>query len=110
MPNALNVSKNKLHRRYFDNNLQEFSRTNIIENVAGYWLFFDSRFNGRLMVKQSNDLNFKWNEFVKLMLSLLAVREICDILVVDKDLSKVVKTDQESSPVVFCLHGAHLFC
>ena len=110
MPNALNFSKNKLHRRYFDNNLQEFSRTNIIENVTGYWLFFDSCFNGRLMVKQSNDLNFKWSEFVKLMLSLLAVREICDILVVDKDLSKVVKTDQESSPVVFCLHGAHLFC
>ena len=47
------------------------------------------------MLKQLNDLNFKWNEFLKMMPSLLAVREICDILVVDKDLSKVVKTDQE---------------
>ena len=33
------------------------------------------------------------------MLSLLAVREICDILVVDEDLSKVVKTDKESSSI-----------
>ena len=34
-----------------------------------------------------------------MMQSLLAVKEICDILVVDEDLSKVVKTNQESSPV-----------
>ena len=47
------------------------------------------------MLKQINDLNFKWNEFIKMMPSLLAITEICDILVVDKDLSKVVKTDQE---------------
>ena len=45
------------------------------------------------MLKQLNDLNFKWNEFLKMMTSLLAVSEICDIVVVDKDLSKVVKTD-----------------
>ena len=57
------------------------------------------------MLKQLNDLNFKWNEFIKMMPSLLAVREICDILVVDKDLSKVVKTDQESSPVLCYLHS-----
>ena len=34
-----------------------------------------------------------------MMQSLLAVKEICDILVVDEDLSKVVKTNQESSAV-----------
>ena len=45
-----------------------------------------------------------------MMLSLLAVREICDILVADKDLSKVVKADQESSSVLCYLHRAHLFC
>ena len=95
MLNALNFSKNKLHRRYFDNNLQEFSRINILESVTGHWLLLDSFFNGRLMLKQINDLNFKWNEFIKMMPSLLAVTEICDILVVGKDLSKVVKTDQE---------------
>ena len=44
-----------------------------------------------------------------MMPSLLAVREICDILVADKDLSKFVKTNQESSPVLCYLHGAHLF-
>ena len=33
------------------------------------------------------------------MPSLLAVREICDILVVGEDLPNVVKIDQESSPV-----------
>ena len=43
------------------------------------------------MLKQLNDLNFKWHELIKMMPSLLAVWEICDILVVDKDLSKVVK-------------------
>ena len=91
MLNALNFSKNKLHRRYFDNNLHEFSRKNILENVTGHWLFFDSCFNGRLMLKQLNDLNFKWNEFIKMMPSLLAVTEICDILVMDKDLSKLLK-------------------
>ena len=61
--------------------------------------FFDSCFNGRLLLKQLSDLNFKWKEFIKMMSSLLPVREICDILVVDEDLFKVVETDQESSPV-----------
>ena len=51
------------------------------------------------MLKQLNDLNFKWKEFIKMMPSLLYVREICDILVVGEDISKVVKRDQESSPV-----------
>ena len=86
MLNVLHFSKNKLYRRYFDNNLQEFSRTNIPENVTGHSLIFDCCFNGRLMLKQLNDLNFKWNE-----------------------LSKVVKTDRESSPAFCYLHGAHLF-
>ena len=52
------------------------------------------------MLKQLNDLNFKWKEFIKMMTSLLYVREIFDILVEDEDLSKVVKRDQESSPVL----------
>ena len=105
MLNALNVSKNKLHRRYFarifaNKYSREHHRT----------LFFDSCFNGRLMLKQLNHLNFKWNEFIKMVPSLLAVREICDILVMDKDLSKVVKIDQESSLVLRYLHRALLFC
>ena len=60
------------------------------------------------MLKQLNDLNFKWNEFIKMMPSFLLSGR-CDILVVDKDLSKVVKTDQESSPVLCYLHRVHLF-
>ena len=51
------------------------------------------------MLKQLNELNFKWKELIKMMLSLLAVREICDILLVAEDLSTDVKTDQKSSPV-----------
>ena len=51
------------------------------------------------MLKQLNELNFKWKELIKMMLSLLAVREICDLLLVAEDLSKDVKTDQKSSPV-----------
>ena len=62
-------------------------------------IFFDGCFNGRLMLKQLSNLNFKWKEFIKMMPSLLAVREICDILVVGEDLPNVVKIDQESSPV-----------
>ena len=58
--------------------------------------FFDSCFNGRLMLKQLNDLKFEWKRFIKMLQRLLAVREIRDILVVDEDLSKNVKTNQES--------------
>ena len=43
------------------------------------------------MLKQLNDLNFKWNKFIKMMLSLLAVREICDIVVMIKTYPKLLK-------------------
>ena len=97
MLNLLNFSKNKLHHRCFDNNLQKFLLTITLENVPD--IFFDGCFNGQLMLKQLSNLNFKWKEFIKMMPSLLAVREICDILVVGEDLPNVVKIDQESSPV-----------
>ena len=97
MLNVLNFSKNKLHHRCFDNNLQKFLRTNTLENVTGH-IFLDSCINGRFMLKQLNDLNSKWKELIKRMPSLLAAREICYILVVDEDLPKVVKIDQDSSP------------
>ena len=103
MLKALNVFKNKLHGRYF---------AGIFVNKYSWerhrTLFFDSCFNGRPMLKQLNDLNSKWNEFIKMMPSFLLSGR-CDILVVDKDLSKVVKTDQESSPVLCYLHRVHLF-
>ena len=97
MLNVLNFSKNKLHHRCFDNNLQKFLRTNTLEKVTGH-IFLDSCINGRFMLKQLNDLNSKWKELIKRMPSLLAAREICYILVVDEDLPKVVKIDQDSSP------------
>ena len=43
---------------------KNFSRTNILDG------------NGRLMLKQLNDLNSKWRQLIKIMPSLLAVRVI----------------------------------
>ena len=43
---------------------KNFPRTNILDG------------NGRLMLKQLNDLNSKWRQLIKIMPSLLAVRVI----------------------------------
>ena len=96
MLNALNVSKNKPHRRYF-----AWIFASKYSWESHLILFFDSCFNDRPMLELLNGLNFKWNEFIKRMSYLL---------VVNKDLSKVVKTDQESSPDLCYLIRAHLFC
>ena len=37
---------------------------------------FDSCYNVRLMLRQLTNLNFKWKRLIKMMPSLLAVREI----------------------------------
>ena len=37
---------------------------------------FDSLFNGRDLLRQLTDLIFKWRELIKMMLPLLAIREI----------------------------------
>ena len=71
MLKAWNFTTFKLHHRYFDNNLQKNFPTNILESDTAD--AFDSCFNGRIMLKQLTDLNFK------IIPSLLAAREISSL-------------------------------
>lgn len=57
MKKAINLTKNKLLHRYFDNNLQKIFPADILENTAGKTL--DSCFKVRFMLGQLSDLNFK---------------------------------------------------
>ena len=68
MLKAWNFTIYKLRHRYFDNNLQKKFRTNILESDTTDT--FDSCFNGRIMLRQLTDVNFK------MIPSLLAAREI----------------------------------
>ena len=57
MLKAWNFTIYKPRHRCFDNNLQKNLRTNIVDgNTADT---FDSYFNGRILIKQLTDLNFK---------------------------------------------------
>ena len=68
MLKAWNFTIYKPRHRCFDNNLQKNLRTNIVDSNTSDT--FDSYFNGRILLKQLTDLNFK-----KLS-SLLAAREL----------------------------------
>lgn len=69
---ALDVTKNKLGHRYFDNNSRKISEQIFLRMTPGR--HFDNCFNGRLL-RQLNDLNFKLKYLIKVIPSLLAVRE-----------------------------------
>ena len=69
MLTAWNFTKNKLHHRCLDNKLQKIFRKNVPKNSTGQILRI---VNGRFMVRQLTDLNFKWRELIKMIPSLLA--------------------------------------
>ena len=71
MLKAWNFTACKPHHRYFDNNLQENFRTNLLESDTADT--FDSCFNCRIILTQLTDINFK------MIPSLLAAREISPV-------------------------------
>ena len=66
-------TKNKFHRRCFDNNLENIFRANILENATGQMLLVVVLIVGLSLF---TDLNFKWRNLIKMMQSLLGIRKI----------------------------------
>ena len=70
-----NFIKNKLRHKYFDNRLLKILRTNTLENNTGQILLIVF-LNGRLILRQATELNFKLREMIKIMPPSLVVKEI----------------------------------
>ena len=71
---AWNLTKNELHHTCFDIFCRKFPAQLFLREPTNRT--FDSLFNGRDLLRQLTDLTFKWRELIKMMLPLLAIREI----------------------------------
>ena len=70
-----NFIKNKLRHKCFDNRLLKILRTNTLENNTGQILLIVV-LNGRFILRQATELNFKLREMIKIMPPSLVVKEI----------------------------------